>query len=254
MRAMFGGIEAIRAEFEASGDGQAIECMRYVLDRPAVSSDLTFPNSPWPRDCGEGGVLAERRTPSGDGMTLLDFWTHPHSQTAKLDPTHVAALRIYSTAAFALINEPMRDIRRRERGAPHPLPLTTSFLRDGVSKLRSVGAHSQQANTVIDLWRGLRNVEVLKAFMNEGGTELAPMSTTSDVRTAVKYATGEHCTLMRLRTRSSMERGAHISYLSAFPLEDECLFPPLTYLQPVGESTLEIGSLPFRVVTVEPRM
>ena len=59
---------------------------------------------------------------------------------------------------------------------------------------------------------------------------------------------------MCLRTRSSMERGANIAYLSAFPSEDECLFPPLTYLQPVSQSTAEIGGLTFRIITVEPRM
>ena len=35
-----------------------------------------------------------------------------------------------------------------------------------------------------------------------------------------------------------MDRGADISWLSAFPGEAECLYPPLTYLRPTGASTV----------------
>ena len=54
------------------------------------------------------------------------------------------------------------------------------------------------------------------------------MSTTSDIHTAVSYSVSAHSVLVRLRTRSSMERGADLSYLSAYPGEKEYLYPPLT--------------------------
>ena len=37
--------------------------------------------------------------------------------------------------------------------------------------------------------------------------------------------------LMQLRTNSFLERGADISWLSAFPAESECLYCPMVYLQ-----------------------
>ena len=36
-------------------------------------------------------------------------------------------------------------------------------------------------------YRGLRNVSARDDFVERGGTELAPMSTTSDIRVAVQY-------------------------------------------------------------------
>ena len=41
--------------------------------------------------------------------------------------------------------------------------------------------------------------------------------------------------LFKLRTESFMQRGASIQFISAFPQEEEVLFPPLTYLQPTGK-------------------
>ena len=60
--------------------------------------------------------------------------------------------------------------------------------------------------------------------------------------------------LLRLRTRSSMERGADLSFLSCFPGEKEFLFPPLCYLQPLRMHDITIAKAKIRVVEVEPRM
>ena len=37
-----------------------------------------------------------------------------------------------------------------------------------------------------DLWRGMRNAEMPEEFLNLGGTELAPMSTTTDLAVALE--------------------------------------------------------------------
>ena len=61
--------------------------------------------------------------------------------------------------------------------------------------------------------------------------------------------------LLRLRTEDFLMRGPDISYLSAFPGEDEYLFPPLTYLSPTGVTEkLEVDDAVFHVVEVKPRM
>ena len=103
----------------------------------------------------------------------------------------------------------------------------------GVLKLRAVGAESDDANATIPLYRGMRNVELPADFLAKGGTELAPMSTTSNVNIALKYSASAQGVIFKLQTHSSMERGADLTFLSCFPGEREYLFPPLTYLQPV---------------------
>jgi len=40
----------------------------------------------------------------------------------------------------------------------------------------------------MDFWRGMRNMEVPEEFLKQGGTELAPMSCTSDLAIAMQYS------------------------------------------------------------------
>ena len=50
-----------------------------------------------------------------------------------------------------------------------------------------------------------------------------------------------------------MVRGPDISFLSAFPAEEEFLFPPLSYLEPAGETqTLRVDDATFTVIDVHP--
>ena len=55
----------------------------------------------------------------------------------------------------------------------------------------------------------------------EPACRLAAMSTTSDAHVAIKYAASSASLLLRLRTDTVMQRGASISFLSAFPAEAE---------------------------------
>mmetsp|Transcript_28835 Transcript_28835/g.78720 ORF Transcript_28835/g.78720 Transcript_28835/m.78720 type:complete len:123 (+) Transcript_28835:135-503(+) len=103
-------------------------------------------------------------------------------------------------------------------------------------------------------WRGLKNVTVADAFLHQGGTELAPMSTTSNLAVAVQYSLSPSSLILKLKTNSFMERGANLSWVSAFPAEAEVLFPPLTFLHPTGRTlTLEQVGFKVTVVEVEPK-
>ena len=145
--------------------------MRYVLDAEAGSSSKIFPNAPYPRDCDEhGALLASRRRSDGRGMGLEDFWQCQQSQLAKLELAHVAALRIYSTAAHKTLNNALRDPSRREASREHPMPVTVAFISAAVSSLRAVDALGPTANDKLDLYRGLRNVDVEDSFMQLGGS------------------------------------------------------------------------------------
>jgi hypothetical protein len=225
----------------------ALECMQYVLHGRAGSSTRLFDNSPHPRDCNEDGVLPERRTASGEGMRLADFCALDDAVTANLDAAHVAALRIYSTAAYQVLNGPLRE---QGRTTAHPMPVTMAFLSEAIGRLRAVGARVSQSNNVVDLWRGMRGMRVATDFARHGGTELAPMSTTTELKVALLYSQClEGSLLFKLRTNSFMARGASITFLSAFPTEEEVLFPPLTYLQPTRKQE-EIKLSPTRTVLV----
>jgi hypothetical protein len=125
--------------------------------------------------------------------------------------------------------------------------------------LRAVRARSGSATgKKVVLWRGMRNVQVSDAFMRDGGTELAFMSTTTDVRVAVRYSLSRHSLLFKIVAPNFMSLGADLQWLSAFPDEAEVLFPPLTFLQPTGRiERVEIvdsngNPVSFTIVEVNP--
>lgn len=108
------------------------------------------------------------------------------------------------------------------------------------------------------LWRGLRNTNVTDTFTQVGGTELAFMSTTTNIDIAVKHSMSPNSLLFKIVNHSFMSIGADIDWLSTFPGEGEFLYPPLTYLQPTGRSASGISIkkgrevLNFTVVEVQP--
>lgn len=63
--------------------------------------------------------------------------------------------------------------------------------------------------------------------------------------------------LFLMKVNSFMQYGAPLRWLSAFPGEEEVLYPPLTYLQPTSTSRterVEVGGATFHVVEVEPHL
>lgn len=223
------GAAAIENEIQANGNDVDRECLHYCLHMQAGSSDRTFQEG-LKRDCAtDGSLLPSRQTASGGGMTLDDFCQHPHATKAGLTKAHVLALRLYTMAVFRSLNDPMRD---NTRTGSHPLPLTMNCIAEAIRRLRAVSASQADANESVELWRGLRDVTVPQSFLRNGGTELAPLSTTTDLAVAIKYSASASSVLLKLETSSFMQRGADLAFLSAFPAESEILFPPLTFLEP----------------------
>ena len=251
------GLDALRDEVSRNGVDVDRECLAYVLDKEAGSDDTTFQGG-LKRDCDDQGRVHPSRwlTAQGRGMRLADFVSHASARTANLDVAHVAALRFYTTAAFNTINNALRDQARYRDKRPHPLPITVALIREALGRLRVVAGESSEANTMVTLYRGMKDMKVENNFLQagKGGTELAPMSTTSSLKVAMQYSASENPLLLRLRTKNFMVRGPDISFLSAFPGEQEFLFPPLTYLEPVARSTqtLRVDDATFTVIDVEP--
>ena len=84
--------------------------------------------------------------------------------------------------------------------------------------------------------------------------QYAPMSTTTNLSVAVKYALSRRSLLFRITAPSFMQAGADLGFISAFPTEAELLYPPGTYLRPTGrQQRFEIDEdTSFQVVDVEP--
>ena len=124
------GLEAIREEVARNGTEADKECLAYVLDMEAGNSDKAFQGG-LKRDCGEDGcVLPSRLTAEGRGMRLSDFVAHEDAVLAGLREAHVAALRFYTTAAFATINNGLRD---QETSDPFPAAPTADIRRSSTS-------------------------------------------------------------------------------------------------------------------------
>lgn len=119
--------------------------------------------------------------------------------------------------------------------------------------LGSSGAPSQVTN----LWRGMKNIRMAEEFMADlrGGTEVAPMSTTSDLRVAAQYGVSDNSLLFKIKVSNFLQYGANLQWLSAFPDEAEVCYPPLTYLQPTGKTqVVSVVGKRFMVCEVVPHI
>ena len=114
------------------------------------------------------------------------------------------------------------------------MPVLVHVLTEAIKRLRTVEGRDATQNEPLTLWRGMRNVaELPQRFLDEGGTERAPMSTTRELAVAVRYSMSARATLLKLRTSDFRSRGVDLRFVSAFPGEAEVLYPPLTHLRPV---------------------
>ena len=209
------------AEFAACSPEDAAELrdiVDYVINRQ--TEEKKYPNGI--RDEGRFRVMP------------CHFVWHPSARAAELNEAEVFALRLYTTLVFRHMNSPLRDEERYLRGEPVPLPATSMMAAEAIKKLRAVRAEAEQQEVV--MWRGMRNRRVAEAFMTKGGTELAFMSTTTDLRVAVRYSLSRHSLLLRIVAPNFMAHGADLRWLSAFPGEAEVLYPPLTFLKPTGRT------------------
>ena len=139
------------------------------------------------------------------------------------------------------------------------MPATVLFLQEALKKLRVNAADELQGST--SLWRGFKDLEVEQEFLDQGGTELAPMSTSTDLRTAARYScngrNGETALIMKLKIDKNdfMSYGAGLKWLSVFPGEEERLLPPLTYLRPTERVTTEtVDGVNFTIMEVVPQL
>jgi hypothetical protein len=241
-----GAIEAEfqKKKFDLCQDGNTLwDWFNYVANRKASSGAVRWGD----RDAGH------------EGMRLEDFLAMPQAQKARLKIEHVLALRLYTVTPVSFeLNGPLRRFKVDEETGEvikpismreaHPFPVTVTVLNEAIKKLRDA-----EGDAVVILWRGLKNMDLKRDsnFMRAGGVEMSSMSTTYSLKTALFYSHSNQSIIFRIVTRSFMERGADLEWISVFPRERECLFPPCTFLSPTGR-TQKIGK--FTVVEITPRL
>ena len=242
--------QAIIDEVNALGNVEVIELLKYIREEPI--SHKKYPN----------GIRDQGRQP---GTCLQDFMMHENVSKGSLKRCHVIALRLYTTAAYKFINNPLRNLERKNANRQHPLAACVIYIEEGIKKLRNVISKKHSANKAAGkdqgttvLWRGLKSVHANKAFIMKGGAELAPMSTTSDFKVAVQYGTcAEGSLLLKIVVESALNHGADLQWLSAFPGEAEVLYPPLTYLESQNrrkEYKCEETGIVVTILELKPRM
>lgn len=210
--------------------------MRYVLDEVAREETVR----------GNDGASALRDR-GHDGMTLADFAQMPPAKGADLSLSEVAGLRLYTSSTFRLINGPLR-----RQIKPHPLAATTMLISNALKKLRANHMKSDKTKfRTTFLWRGMRDMAVDANFLLQGGTELACMSTSSDLRVVAGYAASSTPLLFRIKVDSPMELGAEVSWVSLYPGESEWLYPPLSFIKPMFVQAVK-GVDGSQVITVKP--
>jgi serine/threonine protein kinase len=223
-------------------------CKAYNLDYSSISADLRYIiHEPAVEKQEWNGVRDRGRA----GYRLKDFMELPQSKAALLNEAELVGLRFYTSHSFNSLNIPMRDL---DRLAPHPLPGIMMNIQAGLKKLRALGAEDASSKQTVVLWRGMSYMQLPQQFNAEGGTELAPMSTTTDVSVAISYAVKKDtrsALLFRFVTRNNLERGADVQWLSIFPGESETLFPPLTFLQRTRTEPQDVVHNGVKVTIVE---
>ena len=164
--------------------------------------------------------------------TIDDFLGLPQAKETGMKKPEAVSLRFYSSHSFGAVTNPLRD---PDRTTEHPLAAITYSIDQAIRKQLKWGAKdADAASKEVVLYRGFSDLKISDEFQHHGGTEYAPMSTTTDVKVAVGYAIRKTTTggalLMRIVTKNNLERGMDLQWISMFPGESERLLAPLTFM------------------------
>lgn len=232
-----GGSDAIIHEINKNGTEADKKNLRTLLDG-------TYTNPP-----DSKGAPQTPEELAGQSKTIDELIETEEAKIAKLQRAHVLALRLYTTSTYASMNNPLRTDPATK---PHPLAATVFYASQAIKKLRSVAGNLPNAHEPQDLWRGLKDMTISDEFFQSGGTEFACMSTSLSREIAIDFADSKAPMIVKLETLDFMSRGANISVFSVYPGEGEVLFPPLTYLRPIGREIVVIDGKEYLLVRCEP--
>ncbi len=225
-------------------------CKKYGLDHSTVSADLNYClyEVSSEKECFNG-VRDKGRA----GKNIDYFVELPEAKETGMIKPEAVSLRFYSSHSFGAVTNPLRDEKRETE---HPLAAITYAIDQAIRKQLKLGAKNKDAaSKTVVLYRGFSDLKISDEFLKHGGTELAPMSTTTDVRVAVDYAIRKTTTggalLMRIVTKNNLQRGMDLQWISMFPGESERLLAPLTFMnKPERFQEIEIDGFNGQKVTL----
>ena len=154
------------------------------------------------------------------------------AKDAELTQAEVAALRMYTGPFYIPWNTALRTYDK-DPNLLHSWQTCITVLYSAVLKL----SHESSKSIV---YRGVNEskLKIHENFYNSqgdkfaGGTELAFMSTTTDEKVALEYASRgslTDCTIFKIPFDMA-SRGASVNLISQYSYENELLYPPCTCL------------------------
>jgi hypothetical protein len=241
----------VKHDWGTYGQPMCATCMKYRLDHSTIFADLNYclHEVSSEKKCFNG-VRDQGRA----GKTIDDFLGLPQATETRMIKPEAVSLRFYSSNSFGAVTEPLRDPTRETE---HPLATITYSIDQAIRKQLTWGAKDKDAaSKEVVLYRGCSDLKISDEFKERGGTEFAPMSTTTDVKVAVGYAirktTTDGALLMRIVTKNNLERGMDLQWISMFPGESERLLAPLTFMNRPGKTQeIEVNGITLTVVEIQ---
>jgi ankyrin repeat protein len=208
------------------GQPMCVACKKYRLDHSTISADFNYVLY---ETCSEKQYPNGVRDQGRAGKSIDDFMKMPQSTGTKpemMKKSEAVSLRFYSSPSFPAVTIPLRDPARTSQ---HPLAAITYCIFTGIKKQLTLGAEDQKAVAELILYRGFSDLQISSNFQKSGGSEYAPMSTSTDPAVAVGYAVRKSQTdgalLMRIVTKNNLERGILVFSCSPYPPVLVCTFP-----------------------------
>ena len=179
-----------------------------------------------------------------------ELWNGQTSKDAKLSRDEVVATILYTGPMFHAYNEALRG----NSSSDNKYATTIFLLGSAITKLTKV----QRVPRGIRLYRGYGgDLEFPGHFYKpdahgcQGITEFGFLSTTESKKIAIQYSgakKGRRIPMIIEIEVGSVDRGANIRKFSQYPHEDEYLWTPCSFLEPVGNPFLDVSD--GTVVTV----
>lgn len=172
------------------------------------------------------------------------FISHEISVKADLTEAEVVAARLYTGPMYAKYNTVLRN----------PASCGDEKYMYTIHAISSCIIKLSRFHKIANLYRGIKGHVLPPSFLEcdeygtRGGLDTGFMSTTTNRDVAVHYSGlvqgGSSLAAVVFEIdEGAIDRGADVSWLSQFPYENEVLFPPLTYLEVMGDPKVEENAI-----------
>jgi hypothetical protein len=186
-------------------DSQCVtHAKKYALDHSTISADFNY----CLHEVSSEKVCFNGVRDKGRAGKTIDYFVElSETKDTGMNKPEATSLHFYSSHSFGAVTNPLRDPTRETE---HPLATITYYIEQVIRKQLKWGVKDKNAASQERvLCRGFSDLKISDEFMEFGGTEFAPMSTTTDVRVSVVYpirkTTTDGALLIRVETKNNLE-------------------------------------------------